>query len=284
MAMHEADRAVRAIPGRLHDFRGTGRGARVRRAVHRRPHRTAVARAHVRQVGRRIGFRGADVRGVLAAGAVAAAHRERADAAGRLPGRSENPPAGHSERTHRDLLGRHRRVRLRRLCGSPEVVRAVRMARRPAGGAAIRCTCSRTSRRRGCTASWISVQSARVRKCKGASRSGCIRSTPRLAASLTATWCGYSTTAARAWPAWWSTIACAAMWCNCRPAPGSIRPTPPIRTRCACTAIPNVLTDDAGTSSLARGCTGAHVLVQVEKFTGPLPPVRAHEPPVIADR
>jgi biotin/methionine sulfoxide reductase len=44
---------------------------------------------------------------------------------------------------------------------------------------------------------------------------------------------------------------------------------------------PNVLTDDAGTSSLARGCTGAHVLVQVEKFTGPLPPLRAHEPPVI---
>ncbi len=47
---------------------------------------------------------------------------------------------------------------------------------------------------------------------------------------------------------------------------------------------PNVLTDDVGTSSLARGCTGAHVLVQVEKFTGPLPPVRAHEPPVFVDR
>ena len=47
---------------------------------------------------------------------------------------------------------------------------------------------------------------------------------------------------------------------------------------------PNVLTDDVGTSSLARGCTGAHVLVQVEKFTGPLPPVRAHEPPEIVDR
>ncbi|HTM85015.1 MAG TPA: molybdopterin dinucleotide binding domain-containing protein, partial [Mycobacterium sp.] len=44
---------------------------------------------------------------------------------------------------------------------------------------------------------------------------------------------------------------------------------------------PNVLTDDAGTSSLARGCTGAHVLVQIEKFDGPLPPVRAHQPPVI---
>jgi biotin/methionine sulfoxide reductase len=44
---------------------------------------------------------------------------------------------------------------------------------------------------------------------------------------------------------------------------------------------PNVLTDDVGTSSLAHGCTGAHVLVQVEKFTGPVPPVRAHEPPTI---
>jgi biotin/methionine sulfoxide reductase len=47
---------------------------------------------------------------------------------------------------------------------------------------------------------------------------------------------------------------------------------------------PNVLTDDAGTSSLAQGCTGAHVLVQVEKFTGPLPRVRAHQPPMIVDR
>jgi biotin/methionine sulfoxide reductase len=26
------------------------------------------------------------------------------------------------------------------------------------------------------------------------------------------------------------------------------------------------------------------VLVQVEKFTGPLPPVRAHQPPAIVDR
>ncbi|OBC00003.1 molybdopterin oxidoreductase [Mycobacterium sp. 852013-50091_SCH5140682] len=44
---------------------------------------------------------------------------------------------------------------------------------------------------------------------------------------------------------------------------------------------PNVLTDDVGTSSLAQGCTGAHALVEVEKFHGPLPPLRAHEPPVI---
>ncbi|WP_083409265.1 molybdopterin guanine dinucleotide-containing S/N-oxide reductase [Mycolicibacterium rutilum] len=44
---------------------------------------------------------------------------------------------------------------------------------------------------------------------------------------------------------------------------------------------PNVLTDDVGTSRLAHGCTGAHVLVQVEKFTGELPPVRAHELPTV---
>ncbi|VEG54035.1 anaerobic dehydrogenase, typically selenocysteine-containing [Mycolicibacterium aurum] len=47
---------------------------------------------------------------------------------------------------------------------------------------------------------------------------------------------------------------------------------------------PNVLTEDVGTSSLAHGCTGAHVLVQVEKYTGVLPPVRAHQPPVLAPR
>jgi biotin/methionine sulfoxide reductase len=47
---------------------------------------------------------------------------------------------------------------------------------------------------------------------------------------------------------------------------------------------PNVLTADVGTSSLAQGCTGAHVLVEIEKFTGTLPPVRAHEPPVIVHR
>jgi biotin/methionine sulfoxide reductase len=44
---------------------------------------------------------------------------------------------------------------------------------------------------------------------------------------------------------------------------------------------PNVLTDDVGTSSLAQGCTGAHVLVEVERFEGALPPVKAHEPPTI---
>ncbi|OBG88566.1 molybdopterin oxidoreductase [Mycobacterium sp. E802] len=47
---------------------------------------------------------------------------------------------------------------------------------------------------------------------------------------------------------------------------------------------PNVLTEDIGTSALARGCTGAHVLVQIEKFDESLPPIRAHDPPVIIVR
>ncbi len=42
---------------------------------------------------------------------------------------------------------------------------------------------------------------------------------------------------------------------------------------------PNVLTRDAGTSRLAQGCTGQLCLVEVERFDGPLPPVRAFEPP-----
>ena len=49
-----------------------------------------------------------------------------------------------------------------------------------------------------------------IRKCKGANRSGCTRPMPRLAGWSTVTWCGSSTTAAPAWPAWWSTSACAA--------------------------------------------------------------------------
>jgi len=47
---------------------------------------------------------------------------------------------------------------------------------------------------------------------------------------------------------------------------------------------PNVLTADRGTSSLAQGCTGAHALVEVTKFTDVLPPVNAHEPPDLTPR
>ena len=42
---------------------------------------------------------------------------------------------------------------------------------------------------------------------------------------------------------------------------------------------PNVLTADRGTSRLAQGCTGQHVLVEVEAVQGTPPPVRAHRPP-----
>lgn len=42
---------------------------------------------------------------------------------------------------------------------------------------------------------------------------------------------------------------------------------------------PNVLTTDRGTSALAQGCTGQHALVQVERFDGELPPIRAYDPP-----
>ena len=43
---------------------------------------------------------------------------------------------------------------------------------------------------------------------------------------------------------------------------------------------PNVLTRDVGTSSLAQGCAGQLTAVQVERFTGVLPPIRAYDPPV----
>jgi biotin/methionine sulfoxide reductase len=47
---------------------------------------------------------------------------------------------------------------------------------------------------------------------------------------------------------------------------------------------PNVLTRDIGTSRLAQGCSGQHALVEVDRFDGVLPPLRAFVPPEIADR
>ena len=46
----------------------------------------------------------------------------------------------------------------------------------------------------------------------------------------------------------------------------------------------NVLTPDEPTSTLAQATSGAHVLVRVEAHAGPLPPVRAHEPPPLSPR
>jgi biotin/methionine sulfoxide reductase len=42
---------------------------------------------------------------------------------------------------------------------------------------------------------------------------------------------------------------------------------------------PNVLARDAGTSRLAQGCTGQLTLVEIERFDGPLPPIKAFDPP-----
>ncbi|WP_052097644.1 molybdopterin guanine dinucleotide-containing S/N-oxide reductase [Achromobacter sp. RTa] len=47
---------------------------------------------------------------------------------------------------------------------------------------------------------------------------------------------------------------------------------------------PNVLTRDVGTSSLAQGCSGQLTAVQVERYAGRAPRVRAHEPPAIVER
>ena len=45
---------------------------------------------------------------------------------------------------------------------------------------------------------------------------------------------------------------------------------------------PNVLTRDTGTSRLAQGCTGQLGLVEIERFNGPLPPVKAFDPTICA--
>jgi biotin/methionine sulfoxide reductase len=45
---------------------------------------------------------------------------------------------------------------------------------------------------------------------------------------------------------------------------------------------PNVLTSDIGTSRLAQGCTGQLTQVEMERFDGPLPPIRAFDPPLSA--
>jgi biotin/methionine sulfoxide reductase len=42
---------------------------------------------------------------------------------------------------------------------------------------------------------------------------------------------------------------------------------------------PNVVTRDTGTSKLAQGCTGQLTVIEIERFDGPLPPVKAFDPP-----
>jgi biotin/methionine sulfoxide reductase len=41
---------------------------------------------------------------------------------------------------------------------------------------------------------------------------------------------------------------------------------------------PNVLTEDKGTYNLSQGCSGQLTTVEVERFDGNLPPIRAFDP------
>ena len=62
-------------------------------------------------------------------------------------------------------------------------------------------------------------------------------------------------------------------------------PLDPSELRSLCVhGNPNVLTTDRGTSKLAQGCTGQHALVQIERWTGTLPPIRAFDPPASTPR
>jgi len=45
-----------------------------------------------------------------------------------------------------------------------------------------------------------------------------------------------------------------------------------------------VLTFDRGTAKLAQACSGQNALVEVERWTGALPPIRAYDPPAMERR
>jgi biotin/methionine sulfoxide reductase len=47
---------------------------------------------------------------------------------------------------------------------------------------------------------------------------------------------------------------------------------------------PNVLTTDIGTSRLAQGCSGQLAWVEVERWVGETPPIRAFDPPVFVEQ
>jgi biotin/methionine sulfoxide reductase len=54
-----------------------------------------------------------------------------------------------------------------------------------------------------------------------------------------------------------------------------------LRSMCA-HGNPNTVTRDAGTSRLAQACTGQLSLVDIERYDGDLPPIRAYDPPPLA--
>ena len=59
-----------------------------------------------------------------------------------------------------------------------------------------------------------------------------------------------------------------------------VRPRDPDAVKPLCVhGNPNVLTRDVGTSRLAQGCTGQLCLIELERYEGRPPPVRAFDPP-----
>jgi len=61
------------------------------------------------------------------------------------------------------------------------------------------------------------------------------------------------------------------------------RSTRPIR-RDVCPRQPNVLNVRSRHLEARPGCSGQHALVEVERWTGPLPPIRAYDPPPMERR
>ena len=248
--------------------------------VHRRPQRPRVAGAHVREVVGGNRFRRSRLRPVLGRRHGTSTGGDRADTARRLPRRPADPSARHTQWADRDLLGDHRRVRLPGLRRTPAVVRPHRVAGRRAGRALSAASDRQSAGQQaaqparrwrdqpGDESAWARTYSGASDGCRGQEsgrrRRGAGVQRPRFMPGRRG---GRRESAARvvqlSTGAWYD-------------------PLDPSDPDSMCVhGNPNVLTDDVGTSSLARGCTGAAVLVEIEKFTGALPPVRAHQPPVI---
>ncbi len=98
-------------------------------------------------------------------------------------------------------------IRKRSQASATTIVRRTRPGSSRGNGSAartprpIRCISSRASRATGCTARWTAAQSAPAARSRAARRSRSIRRTRKRAASAQATWCAFTTRAARASPA-----------------------------------------------------------------------------------
>ena len=202
MAMPATGRAVRAVPRRLHDVRRAGRPPRLRRAVHRGPHRPASGWRTCTRSGRPDWISTVPTFDEFwARGPAAAAHRRRAVTARATSVPTPWPtgsarPAGASRSSPATSTG-----------SATTTARAIRRGTSPTSGwavhraGAIRCTCWPTSPRSRLHSQLDGGETSRTRKCTGANRSGCIPADAQRAGWPAATWCGCSTTAARAWPA-----------------------------------------------------------------------------------